>query len=63
MSFNIGGIAGSLRIDPDAAGQDNQRKRERKAQKKGSGDSVSISDEARKLLSEGYETGPEGAEQ
>lgn len=47
MSYSVGRIPGDLRIDPDAGGQERQRKRERPAQKTAGKDSVSISDEAR----------------
>lgn len=47
MSYSIGRIPGQVRIDPDAGGQEHQRKREKPAQKAGGRDSVSISDEAR----------------
>jgi hypothetical protein len=48
MNYIIGRIPGNVRIDPDAGGQERQRKREKPAQKKDAGDSVSISDEARR---------------
>ena len=47
MSYIVGRIPGEMRIDPDAGGQERQRKRERPAQKTGARDSVSISEEAR----------------
>ena len=47
MSYSIGRIPGELRIDPDAGGQERQRKREKQAPKGGGKDSVSISEEAR----------------
>jgi len=47
MSYIVGRIPGEVRIDPDAGGQERQRKRERPARKAGGKDSVSISDEAR----------------
>ena len=48
MEFNVGRIPGQLRIDPDAGGKGQQRKRENSAPKRGAGDSVSISDEAKR---------------
>lgn len=50
MSYIVDRISGSLRIDPDAGGQERQRKRDKPAQKSEQADSVSISDEAKKLL-------------
>ena len=47
MSYIVGRIPGEMRIDPDAGGQERQRKRERPVQKQGAKDSVSISKEAR----------------
>jgi hypothetical protein len=47
MSYSIDRIPGELRIDPDAGGQERQRKRERPQHKADARDSVSISDEAR----------------
>ena len=47
MSYIVGRIPGEVRIDPDAGGQERQRKREKPAHKAGGRDSVSISDEAR----------------
>ena len=47
MSYSVGRIPGGIRIDPDAGGQERQRKRERPAQQGGGRDSVSISEEAR----------------
>ena len=47
MSYIVGRIPGEMRIDPDAGGQERQRKRERPAHKAGGRDSVSISEEAR----------------
>ena len=47
MSFSVDRIPGQIRIDPDAGGQEHQRKREKQAKKGGGKDSVSISDEAR----------------
>jgi hypothetical protein len=47
MSYIVGRIPGEMRIDPDAGGQERQRKRERPAHKTGARDSVSISEEAR----------------
>lgn len=50
MSYIVDRISGGLRIDPDAGGQERQRKRERPAQRSEPTDSVSISEEAKKLL-------------
>ncbi|QWV93084.1 hypothetical protein KP004_18245 [Geomonas oryzisoli] len=50
MSYSVDRISGGLRIDPDAGGQEHQRRRGRQAQKSEPADSVSISDEAKKLL-------------
>ena len=47
MSYSVERIPGEVRIDPDAGGQERQRKREKPAQKAGGKDSVSISEEAR----------------
>ena len=47
MSYIVGRIPGELRIDPDAGGQERQRKREKPGHKAGGKDSVSISEEAR----------------
>jgi len=47
MSYSVDRIPGRLRIDPDAGGQERQRKREKPPQKQGGRDSVIISDEAR----------------
>jgi len=47
MSYIVDRIPGEVRIDPDAGGQERQRKRERPARKAGGKDSVSISEEAR----------------
>lgn len=58
MSYIVDRIPGSLRIDPDAGGQERQRKREKQAQKTETTDSVSISDEAkRRSLDQGTEPG------
>lgn len=59
MSYTVDRIPGGIRIDPDAGGQERQRKRERPAQKPGQTDSVSISEEAkrRSSLGEGEEPG------
>jgi len=48
VNYIIDRIPGNVRIDPDAGGQERQRKRERPAQKNDPGDSVSISEEARR---------------
>lgn len=50
MSYIVDRISGSLRIDPDAGEQGRQRKREKPAHKSEPADSVSISEEAKKLL-------------
>jgi hypothetical protein len=52
MSYIIDGISGTRIIDPDARGQERQRKREKQAQKSEPTDCVSISEEAKKLLEE-----------
>lgn len=61
MVYIVDRIPGSIRIDPDAGGQERQRKREKQAQKSETTDSVSISDEAkrRSSLGEGAEPGDE----
>lgn len=51
MSYIVDRIPGSIRIDPDAGGQERQRKREQPQQKAGQTDSVSISDEAKRRSS------------
>ena len=48
MNYIVGSFPGNVRIDPDAGGQERHRKREKPAQKADTGDSVSISDEARR---------------
>jgi len=48
MNYIVDRIPGNVRIDPDAGSQERRRKREKPTQKAGSGDSVSISDEARR---------------
>ncbi|WP_224983754.1 hypothetical protein [Geomonas agri] len=50
MSYSVDRISGGLRIDPDAGGQEQQRRRGRSTQKSEPTDSVSISEEAKKLL-------------
>ncbi|GFO65761.1 hypothetical protein [Geomonas paludis] len=50
MSYSVDRISGGLRIDPDAGGQEHQRRRGKPAQKSEPTDSVSISEEAKKLL-------------
>ncbi|MBJ6801263.1 hypothetical protein [Geomonas propionica] len=50
MSYSVDRISGGLKIDPDAGGQEHQRRRGRPAQKTEPADSVSISDEAKRLL-------------
>jgi hypothetical protein len=59
MNFIVGRIPGEIRIDPDAGGQGRQRKRERSAHKTETGDSVSISEEARRRSAQTGETDPE----
>jgi hypothetical protein len=49
MSFSVDRIPGTFRIDPDAAGQE-RHKRGKNSQKRENGDSVSISEEARRRL-------------
>lgn len=61
MSYTVDRIPGSIRIDPDAWGQDRQRKREKPAQKSAHGDSVSISEEAKRRSSLGEEAEAEDA--
>lgn len=51
MEYVVDRIPGKVIIDPDAGGQGHQRKRERPAQQ-AEGDSVSISDEARRRSTE-----------
>lgn len=58
MSYIVDRIPGSIRIDPDAGGQERQRKRERQAHKAGQADSVSISDEAKRRSSLEEESEP-----
>ncbi|MBU5638621.1 hypothetical protein KOM00_17985 [Geomonas sp. Red69] len=50
MSYSVDRISGGLRVDPDAGGQEHQRRRGKSAQKSEPVDSVSISEEAKKLL-------------
>ena len=59
MNYIVDRIPGNVRIDPDAGGQDRQRKREKPAQRSDAGDSVSISEEAKRRSSrdEGSEPG------
>lgn len=59
MSYVVDRIPGSIRIDPEAGGQERQRKREKPAQKSDGMDSVSISEEAkrRSILEEGADGG------
>ncbi len=52
MSYIVDRISNNLRIDPDAGGQEQRRKREKPGHKADQADSVSISDEAKKLLQE-----------
>jgi len=47
MSYIVGRIPGDIRVDPDAGGQQRQRKREKPSQKHDR-DSVRISDEAKR---------------
>lgn len=51
MDYIVNKIPGSIRIDPDAGREERQRKREKPQQKSGSGDCVSISDEAKRRSS------------
>lgn len=46
MEYTVDRIPGQLRIDPEAGGQERQKKREKQTPRPGK-DSVSISDEAR----------------
>ena len=57
MDYMVGRIPGNMKIDPDAGGQGHQRKRERTSQKARE-DSVSISDEARRRVTEGDDEWP-----
>lgn len=59
MSYTVDRIPGTIKIDPDAGGQERQRKRERPAHKPDRMDSVSISEEAkrRSSLEEGADGG------
>ncbi len=59
MGYTVDRIPGKVRIDPDAGGQERQRKREKPAPRAEQADSVSISDEAkrRSSLDEGAEPG------
>ena len=59
MNYIIDRIPGNLRIDPDAGGQERQRKRERPPQKSDAVDSISISDEARRRSAQGDGKEPE----
>ncbi|GFO67286.1 hypothetical protein GMLC_08650 [Geomonas limicola] len=59
MSYSVDRIPGQLRIDPDAGGQERQRKREKPPEKKGGRDSVSISDEARQRSASEKDADPE----
>ena len=58
MNYIVGRIPGNVRVDPDAGGQGRQRKREKPEQKADTGDSVSISDEARRRSAEDDEAQP-----
>ncbi len=51
MSYVVDRIPGSIRIDPDAGGQERQRKREKPSRKSEGMDSVSISEEAKRRSS------------
>lgn len=59
MSYVVDRIPGSIRIDPDAGGQERQRKREKPVRKSDGMDSVSISEEAkrRSSLADGADSG------
>jgi hypothetical protein len=59
VNYIIDRIPGNVRIDPDAGGQERQRKRERPHQKNDAADSVSISDEARRRSAQKDEKEPE----
>lgn len=59
MNYIVGRIPGNVRIDPDAGGQERQRKREKPAQKPDAADSVSISDEARRRSAQADAAEPE----
>ncbi|HEY5512555.1 MAG TPA: hypothetical protein VIK40_02820 [Geomonas sp.] len=48
MNYIVGRISGGAKVGPDAGGQGRQRKREGATHKGGGGDSISISDEARR---------------
>jgi hypothetical protein len=54
--YIVGRIPGNIRIDPDA-GAHQQQHREKQPRKNGTGDSVVISEEARKRSAEGAEDG------
>ncbi|HBG04960.1 MAG: hypothetical protein A2075_14900 [Geobacteraceae bacterium GWC2_58_44] len=58
MNYIVDRIPGNVRIDPDAGGQERQRKREKPAHKNDAGDSVSISDEARRRSAQGDGSDP-----
>ncbi|GFO58569.1 hypothetical protein GMST_08940 [Geomonas silvestris] len=60
MSYSVDRIPGRLRIDPDAGGQERQRKREKPPEKKRGKDSVSISEEARLRSATEQDAEPEG---
>ena len=61
MEYSVGRIPGQLKIDPDAGGQGQQRKRQRPAGKDAvdAGDSVAISAEARRRAHEDDGNEPE----
>ena len=59
MVYIVDRIPGNVRIDPDAGGQERQRKREKPAHKNDAGDSVSISEEAKRRSSQGEGPEPE----
>ena len=61
MSYIVDRIPGSIRIDPDAGGQERQKKREKPAHKAGHTDSVSISEEAKRRSSRDGDAEPEDA--
>lgn len=59
MSYVVDRIPGDIRIEPDARGQERQRKREKAIRKSDGVDSVTISEEAkrRSSLEDGADSG------
>lgn len=57
MNYIVDRIPGNVRIDPDAGGRERRHKREKPARKGEGGDSVSISDEARRRSAQRSEEG------